>query len=237
MKIEGRNAVSEALKSGQTIDNLLVEKNTNHEIIAKARKAKIKIQFVDKKTLDKISTTGKHQGFIAEVTDFVYSSVEDILSAGTEGKRFIVILDGIEDPHNLGSILRVCECAGVDGVIIGKNRSCTVNDTVVRVSAGASAHVKVAKVTNLNTTIEELKAKNIWVYCADMDGVSVYDVDMTGNVALVIGGEGSGVAQLVKTNCDGVVALAINGKVNSLNASVACGITVYEVVRQRLMKK
>ncbi len=233
MKIEGKNAVSEALKSNSTIDTLIVEKGQTGEIVARARKLNIKIQEVDKRTLDKISLEGKHQGYIAEVSDFVYSSVEEILEGKTSKGNFIVILDGVEDPHNLGSILRVCECAGVDGVIIPKNRSVSVNETVVRVSAGASSHVKVAKVTNLNNVIDDLKKLNIWVYCADMDGQSIYSTDLKGNIALVIGGEGNGVSRLTKEKCDGVISMPLFGKVNSLNASVATGIVVYEAVRQR----
>lgn len=233
MKIVGKNAVMEALRSGVTIDTLLVEKGLNHEIVARARKANVKIQYVEKNILDKRSPDVKHQGFIAETSEFNYSTVEEILAAKKD-RHFIVILDGLEDPHNLGSILRVCECAGVDGVIIPKNRSVSVNDTVVRISAGASAFVKVAKVTNLNQTIEELKKRNIFVFCADMDGQSIYKTDLKGDIALVIGGEGFGVSKLTKELCDGVIALPLCGQVNSLNASVACGIVVYEVVRQRL---
>ncbi len=233
MKIQGKNAVHEALKSGATIDTLLVEKGLNHEIIALARKNKVKIQFVDKRVLDKNSPDGRHQGFVAETSEFVYSSVEDILNAKRE-RHFIVVLDGVEDPHNLGSVLRVCECAGADGVIIPKNRSASVNETVVRVSAGASAHVKVARVTNLNQTIELLKKQNIFVFAADMDGRSVYQTDLSGDVAVVIGGEGGGVSRLTKELCDGVISLPLKGKVNSLNASVAAGIIVYEALRQTL---
>ena len=146
----------------------------------------------------------------------------------------MLILDGVEDPHNLGSIIRVAECAGVHGVIIPRHRSVSVNDTVVKVSAGAASHVKVAKVTNINDAIEELKSKNVWVYAADMDGGSIYDARLTGAIAFVIGGEGQGVKRLTKQKCDGVVALPMYGKVNSLNASVAAGIVVYEYLRQNL---
>lgn len=232
MKIQGKNAVNEAIRSGATIDTLLAEKGINHEILALARKNKVKIQFVDKKILDKNSPDGRHQGFIAEISDFVYSSVEEILGA-KKGHHFILILDGIQDPHNLGSILRVCECAGIDGVIIPKNRAVSVNETVVKVSAGAAAYVKVARVTNLNQTIEELKSRNIFVYAADMEGESIYGTDLKGDIALVIGGEGMGVTRLAKELCDKTVALPIRGEVNSLNASVAAGIVVYEALRQR----
>ena len=178
----------------------------------------------------------KHQGFVAEVCDFVYSSVEEILDNPKGQSKFIVVLDGVEDPHNLGSILRVCDCGGVDGVIIPKNRAVNVNDTVLRTSAGAASHVKVAKVTNVNSAIEYLQKNGVWVYASDMDGKSVYDADLKGNVALVIGGEGKGVSPLTKSKCDYVISLPQKGQVNSLNASVACGIMVYEVVRQRSVK-
>ncbi|MDD3831146.1 MAG: 23S rRNA (guanosine(2251)-2'-O)-methyltransferase RlmB [Clostridia bacterium] len=236
MKIEGKNPILEALKTGATIDKLLVEKGTNHDIISKARKCGVKVQFVDKFLLDKQSSTGHHQGFIAYTTDFVYCEVEDIVNNPKSIHHFIVLLDGITDPHNLGSILRVCECAGVDGVIIPKNRSVSVNETVIKVSAGACSHIKVAKVTNLNTCIEQLKKLNIFVYCADMDGVSMYDTDLRGDIALVIGSEGEGVSALTKKLCDASVSIKLLGNINSLNASVACGIVCYEVVRQRCDK-
>lgn len=240
MKIEGRNAVLEALKSeNTTIDVVMVEKGTNHEIVALTRKRGIKLQFVDKYILDKNSLSGRHQGFMAITSEFNYCEVEDILQYAQQKEQpaFLVVLDGVMDPHNLGSILRVCECAGVNGVIIPKNRSASVNETVLRVSSGAAEHVKVARVVNLNQTIELLKKNNIWVYGADMDGESMYDVDLTGNIALVIGGEGLGISRLTKELCDGVVAIPLLGQVNSLNASVACGVAVYECVRQRKVKK
>ena len=239
MNIEGRNAVSEAIKSGATIESLLVEKGTNHSIVALARQNGIKVQFVERNVLDKISVTKKHQGFIAKVTSFEYSDVEDILAVAKERgeDEFIVMLDGVEDPHNLGSILRVCECAGVHGVIIPKNRAVGVNETVVKTSAGASNYVKVARVTNLANTIDDLKKAGLWVYAADMDGADIYATDLRGRVCLVVGGEGKGVGRLVKERCAGVVALPTLGKVNSLNVSVACGVTVYEILRQRAGKK
>ena len=191
----------------------------------------VKIQFVDKKVLDKESVTGKHQGYIAEAVDFEYCDLEDLLVK--TGDKLIVVLDEINDPHNLGSIIRVCECAGVDGIVMGKNRQVQVNETVVRCSAGAISHVKIARVTNINTAIETMKNNGVWVYCADMDGQRMYDANLTGNIALVIGGEGNGVSRLTKSLCDGVISIDLRGKVNSLNASVACGIVVYEALRQR----
>lgn len=237
MKIYGRNSVAEALKEGTTIDRLVVQKDLKdaraNRIIADAKSRGIKVFFRDKEYLDR-ETDAKHQGFIAEVTDFKYSTLDDVfeLAESKNEAPFIVILDGVEDPHNLGSVLRVCECAGVHGVVIPRHRSVSVNDTVVKVSSGAAAHIKVAKVVNVNDAIEELKKRGVWVYCADMDGESIYNVDLTGAAAFVIGGEGSGVKRLTKNLCDRVVALPVRGKVNSLNASVACGVVVYEKLRQ-----
>ncbi|MCL2556290.1 MAG: 23S rRNA (guanosine(2251)-2'-O)-methyltransferase RlmB [Firmicutes bacterium] len=237
MKIEGKNAVLEALKSGTTIDKLIVQKGLkdplSQRIIDEAKSKGIRVSFYEKTILDKESS-GKHQGFLAEVTDFNYSSVDEILNHAKQKDKppFIVILDGVEDPHNLGSILRVAECAGVDGVIIPKHRSASINSTVIKVSAGAAAHVKVAKVTNISDTIESLKKQNIWVYCADMGGSDLYKADLKGAVALVIGGEDKGIGDRVKKCCDGVVAIPLKGQVSSLNASVATGIVVFEKLRQ-----
>lgn len=236
MNVEGKNTVAEALKSDATIDVIMVEKGINHPIIAIARDKGIKLRFLDKNTMDKISVTKRHQGFIAVTSDFEYCDVSDILdyAKSRNENAFVVLLDGVEDPHNLGSVIRVCECAGVHGVIIPKHRSASVNETVVKVSAGATEHMRVARVTNINSAIEELQKAGVWVFCADMDGEDIYKTDLKGNVALVIGGEGSGVKKLTKQLCDKCIALPICGKVNSLNASVACGIVVYEALRQRL---
>ena len=238
MKIEGRNAVREAIRAGKTIDRLLVQKGVKDTIIEDAKRRGIKIFFRDKEALDRESALGKHQGFIAEVTDFVYCELEDILKrAEKKGEPpFLLLLDGVEDPHNLGSILRVAECAGVHGVVIPRHRSVSVNETVVKVSAGAAAHVAVAKVTNINDTIDELKKLGVWVYAADMDGNSVYDTDLSGAVAFVIGGEGEGVKRLTLGKCDGVVSIPMRGKVNSLNASVAAGVVTFEKLRQDAVK-
>ncbi|MBE5730392.1 MAG: 23S rRNA (guanosine(2251)-2'-O)-methyltransferase RlmB [Clostridiales bacterium] len=238
MKIEGRNAVAEALKAGTTIDRLLVEKGLKdagaQRIIDEAKSRGVKIFFRDKQALDRESATSRHQGFIAEVTDYKYSELEQILELAESKNEppFLLILDGVEDPHNLGSILRVAECAGVHGVVIPRHRAVSVNETVIKVSAGASAHIKVAKVTNINDTISELKERGIWVYCADMDGGSLYTTDLTGPIAIVVGGEGKGVGKRTRSNCDGVVSIPMFGQVNSLNASVAAAIVVYEKVRQ-----
>ncbi len=232
MRIEGRNSVFEALRSDNvTVNTLFCEKGTANSVTALARQTGVKISFVDRAVLDKMSPEGKHQGYVADVTDFEYCQVEDILAASKQ--PFVVVLDGINDPHNFGSIIRACECAGVDGVIIGKNRQVAVTDTVVRVSAGACAHVRVARVTNINNAIRQLQDAGVWVYALDMDGQDITKVNLSGSVALVVGGEGEGIAPLTKKSCDGVVSLKLKGKVNSLNASVACGIALYEVVRQR----
>ncbi len=231
MRIEGKNAVYELLKSGTTVNKVLIQKEETGKIVALAKQMGVKVQFVDKKVLDKESVTGKHQGYIAEAVDFEYCDLEDLLNK--DGDKLIVVLDEINDPHNLGSIIRVCECAGVDGIVIGKNRQVQVNETVVRCSAGAISHVKIARVTNINTAIETMKNNGVWVYCADMDGQRMYDANLTGNIALVVGGEGNGVSRLTKSLCDGVISIDLRGKVNSLNASVACGIVVYEALRQR----
>ncbi len=231
MKIEGKNCVKEALLSDSgSVNSLLVEKGVNSDIIALARKNGVKVQFADKAVLDKESLNGRHQGFIADVTDYEYCTLQEITQ---DENKFVVVLDGINDPHNFGSIIRVCECAGVSGIVIGKNRQVAVTDTVSRCSAGAISHVKIARVTNVNNAIKQLQQNGFWVYAADMDGTEITKTNLTGNIALVIGGEGSGVNKLTKELCDGVVSLKLNGKVNSLNASVACGIVVYEVVRQR----
>lgn len=232
MKIEGRNGVYEALKSDSvTVNTLMCEKGTANSIVALARQKGVKVTFVDKSVLDKSSIEGKHQGYIADVTDFDYCEVEDILSASEQ--PFVVVLDGISDPHNFGSIIRACECAGVDGIIIGRNRQVAVTDTVVRCSAGAVAHVKIARVTNINNAIKQLQDSGVWVYALDMDGEEITTVNLKGAVALVVGSEGDGISQYTRKCCDGVVSLKLKGNVNSLNASVACGIAVYEVIRQR----
>ena len=240
MKIEGRNAVAEAVKAGTTIDRLVAQKGLKdasaQNIIDAAKSRGIKIFFRDKEALDRETVTGRHQGFIAEITDYKYCELEDILDYAEKRHEppFIIILDGVEDPHNLGSVLRVAECAGAHGVIIPRHRAVSVNETVIKVSAGASQHVKVAKVTNITDAITELKERGVWVYCADMDGDPLYKSNLKGAIALVIGGEGKGVGKRVKDNCDGTVAIPMFGEVNSLNASVATAIVVYEKIRQSM---
>ena len=238
MFIEGKNAIRQAIESGSTINKIMIDKNfasRKDEIISLASQNKIKIEFLPKLILDKKSKTGHHQGYMAETIDFEYSSVEDIINVSKEKgtNAFIVLLDGIEDPHNFGAIIRSCECAGVDGIIIPKNRAVQVNETVIRTSTGAITNMKIAKVTNLKDAIETLKQNDIWVFGAEAGGENIYSRNLTIPVAIVIGSEGFGVKKTILAACDGVVSLPLMGKVNSLNASVACGICVFEVVRQR----
>lgn len=240
MKVEGRNSVYELLKTDKEIEKILVQKDlkddASRRLINVIRSHKIKLQPVDKYVIEKESESKRHQGFIAYVSDYKYFDVDDILNGCKEKDGLIVVLNEILDPHNLGSIIRVCECAGADGIIIGKDRSATVNDTVMRISAGALNHVKVAKVTNINNTIDYLKENGFWVYGAEVGGGNIYKSDLSGKICLVIGGEDSGVKRLTKEKCDGIVSIPMFGKVNSLNASVACAVAVYEVVRQRVEK-
>lgn len=242
MKIEGRNSVAEAIKAGKTIDRLVVSRDVKDaqakRIIADAKSRGIKVMFYDKAVLDRESESKRHQGFIAEVTDYKYCTLEDILSYAAEKgeKPFIIILDGVEDPHNLGSVIRVADCAGCHGVIIPRHRNVSVNETVVKVSAGAAAHVKIAKVVNINDAIDTLKKLGVWVYAAELGGESVYKTNLSGAIAIVVGGEGKGVSKLTKQKCDGIITLPQRGKVNSLNASVAAGVVAYEYVRQNFEK-
>ena len=235
MKIEGKNPLRELISSGKAIDKVYVQdKIADTEIREWVREAKsrhAKIEWVDKKVLDKLSITGHHQGIIAEVTDFEYADFDKIISQ--EKDLLLILLDGLEDPHNLGSVIRVAECAGADAVIIPAHHSVSVNETVIRVSAGASSHVPVCKVGNLNLAIEQMKEHGVWVYGADMDGESMYSANLKGSIALVIGAEGKGLSRLTKELCDQIVSIPMHGKVNSLNASVSAGILVYEALRQR----
>lgn len=239
MIIEGKNAVTEAIKSGTTIEKLYVEKGNFarelNRIIALAREAGIKVSFEKAETLEKLSPTGRHQGVIASTTEYKYFDLEEVYEQAKERGEDVlfIILDGVEDPHNLGAVIRVADCAGATGVIVPKHRGAGVTDTVVRVSAGASAHVKVSKVTNVNDAIRYLKDKGVFVFAADMDGEDIYKTNLKGDIALVIGGEGSGVHALTRKLSDGIVSLPLYGQVNSLNASVATGIVVYEALRQR----
>ncbi len=236
MKTEGRNAVFELLKTGKNIEKIMLEKEPQgslKSIFAEARKRNIKVQFVDRRALDKTSEEGRHQGVIAFSSDFVYSSLDEIISAREENRGFVVLCDGIEDVHNLGSIIRVAECAGADGVVIPSNNSASVTDAVIRISAGAVNHIRVAKVNSIKRAVDRLKQENYWVYALEADGTDIYKSDFSGNVALVVGGEDCGVKRLTREKCDFIVSIPLKGKVNSLNASVALGISAYEVVRKR----
>lgn len=235
MKLEGKNPIREAINSGKNIEKIYVQDKIADQQIREwvqlAKSQKAKIEWVDKKTLDRLSETGHHQGIIAISSEFQYADLDEIIK--TDGDLLLVLLDGLQDPHNLGSVIRVAECAGADAVVIPSRNSVTVNETVMRVSAGASEYVPVCKVGNLNATIEKLKSKNIWVFGADMDGQEMYSSNLRGRVAIVIGAEGNGLSKLTKQLCDQIVSIPMQGKVNSLNASVSAGILLYEAVRQR----
>ena len=236
MKTEGRNAVIELLKTDKNIEKIMLEKDPQgslKSIFAEARKKNIRVQFVDRRALDKLSEDKRHQGVIAFTSDFTYSSLDEIISSRKENNGFIVLCDGIEDVHNLGSIIRVAECAGADGVVIPSNNSASVTEAVIRISAGAANHIKVAKVNSINRAIDELKKQNYWLYALEADGSSIYEADLTGNIAIVVGGEDSGVKRLTREKCDFTLSIPLKGKVNSLNASVAFGIAAYEAVRKR----
>lgn len=238
--IEGRNAVLEAFRSGKPIDKLFVldgcKDGPVQSITREARKHDTIINYVVKERLDQMSETGKHQGVIAYAAAYEYAEVEDILQAAREKGEppFIFLLDGIEDPHNLGAIIRTANLAGAHGVIIPKHRAAGLTATVARTSAGALNYTPVAKVTNLGTTIEELKKQGLWFVCADMGGELMYRLDLKGPIGLVIGNEGSGVGKLVREKCDMAASIPMKGNIDSLNASVAAGVLAYEIVRQRL---
>ncbi len=239
--IEGRNAVLEAFRSGKTIDKLFVLDGCHdgpvNTITREARKGDTIINYVSKERLDAMSKTGKHQGVMAYAAAYTYAEVSDILDAAREKNEppFIFILDGIEDPHNLGAIIRTANLAGAHGVIIPKRHAVGLTATVARTSAGALNYTPVAKVTNISATIEELKKEGLWFVCADMGGETMYNLDLKGAIGLVIGNEGDGVSRLVKEKCDFIASIPMKGDIDSLNASVATGVLAYEIVRQRLM--
>lgn len=241
MKVEGRNAIYELLKTDKEIDKVLVRRDMEDEaskrLINVIKSHRIKIQTVDKYVIEKESESKRSQGFIAFTSDYKYFDLDDIIDAAKNKDGFIILLNEVLDPHNLGSIIRVAECAGVDGVVISKDRSAAVSDTVMRISEGALNHVKVARVVNINQAIDKLKANGYWIFGAELGGSDVYKTDLTGKICLIIGGEDSGVKRLTKEKCDGIISIPMFGKVNSLNASVACGIAVYEAVRQRREKR
>lgn len=240
LTIEGRNAVLEAFRSGKTIDKLFVLDGCQDGIVntikREARKQDTIINYVKKERLDQMSETGHHQGVIASAAAYTYAEVEDILAAAKEKGEdpFIFLLDNIEDPHNLGAIIRTANLAGAHGVIIPKRRACGLTAAVARASAGALNYTPVAKVTNLAATIEDLKKEGLWFVCAQMGGESMYRLKLTGPIGLVIGNEGDGVGRLVQEKCDFTASIPMKGDIDSLNASVAAGVLAYEIVRQRL---
>ncbi len=241
-QIEGRNAVLEAFRSGKCVDKLFIldgcQDGPVRTIAREARKTDTIINYVSKERLDQLSETHAHQGVIAQVAAYDYSTVDEILARAEEKGEapFLIILDIVEDPHNLGAIIRTANLAGAHGVIIPKRRAVGLTSTVAKTSAGAINYTPVAKVTNIVRTIEELKEKGIWFVCADMGGETMYDLDLTGPMGLVIGNEGEGVSRLVREACDFTASIPMKGDIDSLNASVAAGVLAYEIVRQRLAK-
>ena len=241
-KVEGRNAVLEAFRSGRVVDKLFVQERCEDgpvkTILREAKKHDTMVRFVKKERLDQMSDTGKHQGVIAMTAAYDYAEVEDILEIAREKGEppFILLLDNIEDPHNLGAIIRTANLAGAHGVIIPKNRAVGLTATVARTSAGALNYTPVARVTNMARTIEELKKEGLWFVCADMVGTSMYSLDLKGPIGLVIGNEGDGVSRMVKEKCDFIASIPMKGDIDSLNASVAAGVLAFEIVRQRTME-
>ena len=238
--IEGRNAVIEAYRAGRPIDRLfLLDGCQDGPILTIRKEAKKKgtpIKFVTRERLDQMSETGRHQGVIAYAAAYEYAGVKEMLEAARQKGEppFLFLLDNIEDPHNLGAIIRTAHLAGAHGVIIPKNRAVGLTASAAKASAGALNYIPVARVTNLSKTIEELKKEGIWFVCADMDGTRMYDLDLKGPIGLVIGSEGEGVGRLVREACDMTASIPMKGRINSLNASVAAGVLAYEIVRQRL---
>ena len=241
-QIEGRNAVLEAFRSGKCVDKLFIldgcQDGPVRTIAREARKTDTIINYVSKERLDQLSETRAHQGVIAQVAAYEYSTVEEILARAEEKGEppFLILLDNVEDPHNLGAIIRTANLAGAHGVIIPKRRAVGLTATVARTSAGALNYTPVARVTNLGATIDQLKKEGIWFVCADMGGETMYDLDLTGPMGLVIGNEGEGVSRLVREACDFTASIPMKGDIDSLNASVAAGVLAYEIVRQRLVK-
>lgn len=240
LTFQGRNAVLEAFRSGKTIDKLFVldgcQDGPVKTILREAKKTDAIINFVDKERLDRLAGTGHHQGVVAIGAAYEYAEVEDILQAARDKGEppFVFILDEIEDPHNLGAIIRTANLAGAHGVIIPKRRAVGLTATVAKTSAGAINYTPVAKVTNISKTIEDLKKEGMWFVCADMGGQTMYDLDLKGSIGLVIGNEGNGVSRLVKDKCDFIASIPMKGDIDSLNASVAAGVLAYEIVRQRM---
>ena len=239
--IEGRNAVIEAFRSGKTIDKVFILDGCRDgqvmTVVREAKKAGTIINYVDKERLDAMSKTGHHQGVIANAAAYEYTEIDDIFKAAEEKNEapFIFILDGIEDPHNLGAIIRTANLCGAHGVIIPKRRAVGLTATVAKTSAGALNYTPVAKVTNIGSTIDELKKSGMWFVCADMGGTCMYNLDLKGPIGLVIGNEGEGVSRLVREKCDFIASIPMKGNIDSLNASVAAGVMAYEIVRQRMI--
>lgn len=236
MLIEGRNSVAQALEGNGTIDKILVSPNLRDQsLIEKIKASGVTYQFVDKAALDKVSKSKNHQGIVAYVTNYQYFDLKEVIEgAYAQGKQpLMLILDGIEDPHNLGNIIRTAECMGVDGIILPKNRSVSVNDTAMRVSQGAASNVQICKVVNINQEIQRLKDKGFWVYGVELGGVEISKVNLKGPTALVMGSEGKGIHQLTRKLADGILTISMHGKVNSLNVGSATAIALYEVNRQR----
>lgn len=245
MRIEGRNAVLEALRSGKEIDKIILAETDKKgsdgkdssvkAILDLAKRNNVYVKYEKREALDEMSETGRHQGVIAIAPSYSYADVRDILKIAQEKGEapFIILLDGIEDPHNLGAIIRTANLAGAHGVIIPKRRAAGLTATVARTSAGAINFTPVAQVSNMAQTIKELKKENIWFVCADMGGTVMYDLNLKGGIGLVIGNEGKGVSRIVRENCDMIASIPMSGNIDSLNASVACGVLAYEIVRQR----
>ncbi len=241
MLIYGKNPVLEAINSNTTINKIYIQKNNKElfEIKKLAKDKKVVVIDAEKSKLDKMVDNKNSQGIVASITDFKYSDIEDIIEVAKarDEEPFVLVLDKIEDPHNLGAIIRTAECLGVHGIIIQKRNSCQVTDTVEKVAAGACSYMKVARVANITESIKKLKEYGLWVYGLDMEGsTKIYDTKLEGAIALVVGNEGSGISRLVKENCDFVLNIPMTGKINSLNASVSAAISVYEVVRQKNSK-
>jgi 23S rRNA (guanosine2251-2'-O)-methyltransferase len=236
MLIEGRNVVEQAINGNGTVDKVFIFYGLkDNALIDKIKKSGVLYQFVDRPVLDRMSKTKNHQGVIALVTDYKYFDIDEVINnAYKKGEQpIILILDGVEDPHNFGNIIRTAECMGVDGIILPKNRSVTVNDTAVRVSMGAAANMQICRVVNINQEVEKLKARGFWIYAVELGGIEINKVKLTGPIALIMGGEGQGVHQLTRQLADGIISIKMHGKINSLNVGAAAAMALYEVNRQR----
>ena len=239
MLVEGKNAVEAVLTGENTVDKIYIQRDTNNRgLVDRIKQSGHIYQFMDKNAMDRVSKSKNHQGFIAFVSDYKYFSLDNILHAANKkgGQPIILLLDGVEDPHNLGNIIRTAECMGVDGIIIPKNRAVSITETVIRVSAGATSHVKVCKTVNINHDIERLKEKGYWIYAAVAGGIDVSRTNMKGPIAIVMGGENTGVRQLTMKLCDGIISIPMYGKTNSLNVGNATAMILYEINRQRTNK-